>query len=554
MFCGNTLRDLIAGSTVNRIKIQILAILALLIFSGCQRQPENPGITVTIIADGRQRVFIIPAPTTVEEFLRDPRVDIQLNPLDRINPPPFTQITEGMQISVARVTEQTECEQSEIPYRQTTALNEGLSPGEQRVVQAGENGILETCFRVTLVDGVSAERIETNRTEVKASIDEIIYVGPTGEIEPVPIMGTLAYISNGNAWIIRGSSTNKTPVTTEGDLDRRVFSLASNGRQLLFTRRKIESGSDRVFGNQLWMMPDVTRQSSPVSLVLDNVLLANWIPNQDNTITYSTAEPRDATPGWLAFNDLWQMRIDPQTGESLSVHQILDRSGGGLYGWWGTRFEWSPDGRYLAWAQADGIGLVDWEANELSQPLLNYAVFRPVSDWSWRATLSWSPDSGLLLTTVHGPPVGGESPESSPAFDVAITSLNGDFNAPIITGAGIWSAPQFSPFLSRSNSEFPVGYLAYLQAREPFNSINGEYDLIIADRDGSNARVLFPTDDRPGLRAQASIFQNREFAWSPDGSQIALIYQGNLWVVDAGSGVSHQLTLDGGASNPVWSQ
>jgi hypothetical protein len=41
-------------------------------------------------------------------------------------------------------------------------------------------------------------------------------------------------------------------------------------------------------------------------------------------------------------------------------------------------------------------------------------------------------------------------------------------------------------------------------------------------------------------------------AWSPDARQIALIYQGNLWVVDAESQVAHQLTLDGGASHPVW--
>ncbi|MBC7811870.1 MAG: DPP IV N-terminal domain-containing protein, partial [Burkholderiales bacterium] len=42
--------------------------------------------------------------------------------------------------------------------------------------------------------------------------------------------------------------------------------------------------------------------------------------------------------------------------------------------------------------------------------------------------------------------------------------------------------------------------------------------------------------------------------WSPDGQQIAFIYQGNLWIIDIGSEVAHQLTLDGGASRPVWTQ
>ena len=96
--------------------------------------------------------------------------------------------------------------------------------------------------------------------------------------------------------------------------------------------------------------------------------------------------------------------------------------------------------------------------------------------------------------------------------------------------------------------------MAYLRARDSFNTINGEYDLVVADRDGSNARILFPGDGRTGLTAQESIFQDREFTWSSDGHQIAIIYQGNLWVVDAESSISHQLTLDGRASNPIWAK
>ena len=54
------------------------------------------------------------------------------------------------------------------------------------------------------------------------------------------------------------------------------------------------------------------------------------------------------------------------------------------------------------------------------------------------------------------------------------------------------------------------------------------------------------TSDFGGLTPQ-------NFDWSPDGRQIAIIYQGNLWVVDAETGVSHQLTFDQGSSNPIWS-
>lgn len=525
--------------------------VCLLLLASCRAAPETPSIRVSLVADGRERTFAYTAPVTVGEFLRDPKVDVELSELDFVNPPAFTQISDGMRVVVVRITETTECEQSTIAYQQKTLLNEGLKPGEQKVSQAGQNGTLQICYRVTSKDGVPSERVEISRTETLAPKDEIISVGPSGEIEPVPVTGTLAYVSNGNAWVIRGSSTTKRPLTTTGDLDKRVFSLSPDGRQLLFTRKVANADGGSSF-NQLWLLANVQQDSAPVSLVPGDVLYADWVPNAENTISYSTGEASKAAPGWRAFNDLWRMRIDSQTGEALNVQQILEDPPGGPYSWWGTRYQWSPDGQKLAWVQADAFGLVDLGAGKLNNPLLNYALFLTRADWSWRATVSWSPDSTTLITTVHGPPVGREMPENSPAFDVAVADEKGSLRASIIKNVGIWAAPQYSPFISQPDDEFPRGYLAYLRARDPFNSINGEYDLIVADRDGSNSRRIFPQESESGIKAGESVYQNQEFVWSPDGRQIALIYKGNLWIVDVESAVAHQLTLDGGASNPVW--
>jgi resuscitation-promoting factor RpfB len=250
------------------------------------------------------------------------------------------------------------------------------------------------------------------------------------------------------------------------------------------------------------------------------------------------------------------MRLDPSNGEPLSAEQVLERSCNGLYCWWGVRYLWSPDGSQLAWVQADAVGLVDLESTEAAfgEPLLRYAVYSTRGDWSWRATLSWSPESDLLLTTTHGPAVGNEPPETSPRFDVSVTAADGAFSTVLAESAGIWSAPRFSPFVVASGTDaepFPRGYMAYLQARDPYNSINelAQYDLVVADRDGSNRRIVFPEAGQPGLTARDF---GQDFAWGPDGRQIALIYQGNLWVVDVQSNVAHQLTLDGGASKPLW--
>ena len=118
-------------------------------------------------------------------------------------------------------------------------------------------------------------------------------------------------------------------------------------------------------------------------------------------------------------------------------------------------------------------------------------------------------------------------------------AADGSFNTPIVENSGIWSTPQFS-------SDNEASQLAYLKARDPFNSINGEYDLILADRDGSNARRIFPPDNQQGLSEQT-------FVWNQQGTQLALIYQGNLWLVDVETGASHQLTLDSGVTDIDWS-
>ena len=54
------------------------------------------------------------------------------------------------------------------------------------------------------------------------------------------------------------------------------------------------------------------------------------------------------------------------------------------------------------------------------------------------------------------------------------------------------------------------------------------------------------------MRRVNSGFSANALTWSPDARFIALIYQGNLWLVENPSGAGHQITFDGGASHPVW--
>ena len=523
-----------------------IAPVVLFLLAGCRTVEEPPALIVSLVVDGRELTVEYQVPVTVGEVLRD--WEIEKGELDRVEPPEFTQITDGMRITVVRITESRECEEVVIPHQRRIVPYEGLQPDEQVLGQAGQNGVEEVCYRVTFRDGEPEGRIEVSRVELVAPQDEVVFVGPTGELDPVPITGTLAYIGNNNAWVMEGSSTTKRVLTTTSDLDQRVFSLSADGRQLLFTRRNASNTREN-FLNELWFINNVEQDAEPIQLVPEDVLAADWIPNKTNTFSYSTGEARSIAPGWRAFNDLWTMQIDPQSGSPLAIEELLQPSTGGLYGWWGTVYKWSPEGDALAWAQAESIGLVDLETKEF-RPLLSFPLFNPRADWSWRANISWSEDASMLLTTVHGAPVGNEPAEFSPVFHVAVADIEGNFNAEIVESAGIWSSPQFSSLFNRNGSEFQSGYIAYLQARDIANSINSqaEYNLVVADRDGSNARVVFPPAGQPGLNAPQTL------AWSPDAQQIAFIYQGNLWIVDVVSKVAHQLTLDGGASKPVWTQ
>jgi resuscitation-promoting factor RpfB len=506
-------------------------------------QPQS--FIVYLQADNVELTFQIPEPMTVEQFLQE--VEVEWDENDRVVPPVYTQIVDGTRITIVRVEESEECETQEIPYGVQTVYNEAFQPDEIRISQSGQNGSQRICYRITYQDGVQTNRIVIGQPEVVIEpIDEIRVVGIRQEVEPIPITGTLAYINNNNAWVIQRSSVDKRRVTASTDLDSLVFNMSPDGRYLLFTRKPSDTES---FVNELWLI-DLVANTDPVRLMPTDVLYAEWLANAENTISYSTSEAQEMFPGWDALNNVWVARIDPNSGDTFAPQLVVPESAGGLYGWWGTVFKWAPDGSRLAWTQAEGMGIFGDEGEQIT--LSQYASFRNLQNWSWRANISWSWDGSLLATTVHGAPLGTEPPDRSPVFNVVVASADGSFVTTVVEGAGMWTAPTFSPQL-QTPSAYPLGYLAYLKARDPNNSVSGEYDLVVADRDGSNPRSIFPAADQPGITWTDFGVVPQDYVWSPDGRQIAVVYQGNIWIVDISSGAAYQMTFDGGSEHPTWS-
>ncbi|MBN1314712.1 MAG: G5 domain-containing protein [Anaerolineales bacterium] len=525
-------------------------ILVLLLFIAACNRISNPlrastpsQITVTVIADGDVRTITTSA-VTVAEVLE--KAQVHLGELDIVEPGEYLAVEEGMAITVIRVLEQFLTTESEIYYEQKIVRNEALPEGDRRLLQAGQTGLEQAVFRIEYHDGVEVDRRMVKREVLQPAVDEIVMVGVKGVVTPVSIPGTLAYISGGNGVIMRTSSANRTALVTTGDLDGRVFSLSPDGRRLLFTRSvpytSPLTGTLPAF-NSLWIIAttQILTTSRPISLEVESVLWANWSPDGDR-VAYSTAKPIPQAPGWEANNDLWL--IDWYENGYFSSEQLLESSSGGIYGWWGGQFAWSPNGQYLAYGRANEIGIIDLETGE-QDVLQSFSVYHTYSEWVWTPKLTWSPDSLYLAAVVHGPPIGPEALEDSQVFDLWVWAIDDSISLPLSERTGMWSMPAWSPMEKQGPEQ--ASRIAYLQAREPLESANSTYSLWIMDRDGSEARLYFPPEGEIGLQPQP-------IAWSPEGNQIALVYGGDLYLVNAtNSGVdSRPLTSDGCNSNPVW--
>jgi hypothetical protein len=213
-------------------------------------------------------------------------------------------------------------------------------------------------------------------------------------------------------------------------------------------------------------------------------------------------------------------------------------------------FAWAPEGGELAYARPDGIGILDYKSGLLTSTL-EIVPYQTRGEWAWVPGLSWGPDGSVLYTVDHVPQSGG-SAEGSQLFDVLAVPLQGGPPVHLVSQAGMFAYPLASPAqpLASGEAAYPV---AYLQAVFPNQSETSPYRLAVIDRDGSNRRLLFPEDGKPGLEPQ------RDWgAWSPapmpesGNFAIALVYQGNLWLVDGATGAAQQVTGDGLTTRVLW--
>ena len=491
-------------------------------FVACRQSPNQ----ITIEVD-QGEITLSTQAETVREALAE--AEVTLNELDRVKPDLNYQLKPVMSIEVIRVSQSMQTITQTIPYNRQVVVNEALAPDEQRLAQLGINGLQEALVQVTVENGIEVERLNLEEKVLLEPVDEILLVGRREDLGTVPISGTIVYLSGRNAWLMKDSSEARRPLTQVGDLDGHVLSLSPDGSQLLYSRSVTDVLSAPL--NEVWLIDTVIVGEDPISLALKSVLYAQWSPLISQTlVAYSTAQRVPSQPGWRANNDLWLWDVSTPITQAV---QILEPNNSRLYAWWGTNFAWSPNGVYIAYANASEVGVIELESQKAST-LKTFEPYQTNSDWVWVPSLSWSPDGQFLATVIHSPPLQNEPPTLSQGFDVWLLAVDGSLEAMIREKAGIWSNP-----IWHSNG------LTFGQALQPLQSANSAYQLVGVDVDGSNAHTRFSTDFGSGLSFP-------EMAWAKGQDDLLFVYQNDLYLLPDNGLLPQKLTADGLSRQPIW--
>lgn len=491
----------------------------------CTALPSAPR-RVTLVADGEQRTFETEA-ETVRALLDE--VEVALEPLDRVSPPENTSLTDGATVQVIRVTQHTTTLTETVPFERRTVRDANLAEGETRLLETGEAGVLERVYRITEEDGEPVERTLVQERLATPPQDEVILIGSRPEAQRAVITGTLVYLNSQDAWLMRGSNRARRRLTNLGDLDGRVFTLSPDSEHLLFTRAVTETGDL----NALWMINTREADATPVDMDTRNMLWADWSPD-GNRVAWTTATTVERAPGWRGENDLWIAQFS-LSGRLFRPTEALVPEAGGGYGWWGTRYTWSPEGERLAYSRPDEIGVVDVRRSAKT-PLIAYPAYRTYSSWAWHPELIWTPDGDFIAATLHSAESSQRDPEESPVFDLWMIAATGAYSAELASEVGMWATPRLAP---------DGATLLFGRARIPYQSETSAYTLCTIDRDGSNQSCFFPPEDQAGIASPT-------WRWSPTGEQIAFVQHDNLYLLSLVTNAAIPLTDEGQVTLLDW--
>ena len=505
----------------------VVCLVLLIVLCGCYTEPLPQGsVEITLVADGSERKIQSNSRTVLELLVEQ---SIRMNEADRVSPPETAKLFDNMTVTITRIVYAMETITDTVPFERRIVRDATVPEGESRLVQSGSPGMREMKYRLTLEDGIQTERILITDSFVTSPIDEIRVLGTSTELETVYITGTLAFLNRQDGWLIRGSNLERRRLTSSGDLDGRVFELSPDGTMLLYSR----GVTDTTHFNDLWIIRTTEANPQAIPLNVQDIIWAGWSPTRPE-IAWTTATPTDRPPGWRGENDLWIATLSTKN-VLISRNQILESEVGTGYGWWGTRYTWSPDGEMLAFSLPQSIGIIDLDAKE-KVTLYTFAAYKTYNSWAWNPSLSWSNDGMFIVSVIHDEAPAGGDKEESPVFDIQALDVTGVYSAEITSETGMWAAPKVSPDGSS---------ILYGRAVIPFQSASSRYRLCTIDLDGSNQQCFFPPENE-------SAIENPLWLWNPTGEHIAFINNGDIHITNLSDHATQSVTDDGQITKFDW--
>jgi len=132
---------------------------------------------VMVLFDG-DTVGLSTSAATVGEVLEG--LGVTLDELDRCEPVPDTQITDGMEIKVTRVTCRELTDEVKVPSETVVLADPDRVAGYTEVLQRGEEGLIRKTWRVWEKDGVETARGVVSEERVKEATDSVVVRGTRG--------------------------------------------------------------------------------------------------------------------------------------------------------------------------------------------------------------------------------------------------------------------------------------------------------------------------------------------------------------------------------------
>ncbi|MGJ7923159.1 ubiquitin-like domain-containing protein [Neobacillus sp. LXY-4] len=134
----------------------------------------NRAFNLTFI-DGGIGYQVWSTSTTVADFLV--QQGIKLNQLDRVEPKPEQILKENDTVKVIRVEKVTDVVEEPVEFATITQKDDNLAQGTEKVVQEGQQGLIQRTYEIVKENGKEVIRNILNETKIKDKQDKIVAVG-----------------------------------------------------------------------------------------------------------------------------------------------------------------------------------------------------------------------------------------------------------------------------------------------------------------------------------------------------------------------------------------